>query len=127
MSKKFDRCVKSVRKTVKARKGSTKESGAIAICTTRILHPRGRTLKRYRKGRLVTQKRTLRRGGQEEPKPGFLTGLRAKATALADKAKEKASAAKAAVLRPFQPESETDKDYGFTLTDAKQAELEGRA
>ena len=61
MSKKFDRCVKSVRKTVKARKGSNKESAAIAICTTTLLHPRGRTLKTYNKGRLITQKK--RRGG----------------------------------------------------------------
>jgi hypothetical protein len=53
---KFDRCVKTVRKTVKARKGS-KESAAIAICVTSVLHPKGRTLKRYRKGRLLTQKR----------------------------------------------------------------------
>lgn len=55
--KRFDRCVKAVRKTVKARKGSSKESAAIAICTKTILHPRGRTIKRYRKGRLLTQKR----------------------------------------------------------------------
>ncbi len=54
---KFNRCVKSVRKTVKARKGSTKESAAIAICTTSVLQTRGRTLKRYRKGRLTTQRR----------------------------------------------------------------------
>jgi hypothetical protein len=54
---KFDRCVKTVRKTVKARKGSNKESAAIAICVTSVLHPKGRTLKRYRKGRLLTQKR----------------------------------------------------------------------
>ena len=53
---KFDRCVKTVRKTVKARKGS-KESAAIAICVTSVLHPKGRTMKRYRKGRLITQKR----------------------------------------------------------------------
>ena len=54
---KFNRCVKSVRRTVKARKGSNKESAAIAICTTSVLHPRKRTIKRYRKGRLVTQRR----------------------------------------------------------------------
>ena len=54
---KFSRCVKSVRKTVKVRKGSTKESAAIAICTTSVLHPRGRTIKRYSKKRLVTQRR----------------------------------------------------------------------
>lgn len=56
-TKRFNRCVKAVRRSVKARKGSSKESAAIAICTTSILHPRGRTLKRYRKGRLLTQKR----------------------------------------------------------------------
>jgi hypothetical protein len=56
-TKKFGSCVKAVRKTVKARKGSNPESAAIAICTTTLLHPRGRTIKRYRKGRLLTQKR----------------------------------------------------------------------
>ncbi len=56
LSGKFDRCVKSVRKTIKARKGSTKESAAIAICTTSVLQTRGRTLRRYRKGKLRTQK-----------------------------------------------------------------------
>lgn len=56
-SKKFGSCVKAVRKTVKARKGSTAEGAAIAICTKSMLFPRGRTLKRYRKGRLLTQKR----------------------------------------------------------------------
>jgi len=56
-TKRFGSCVKAVRKTVKARKGSTKESAAIAICTTTLLHPRGRTIKRYRKGRLLTQRR----------------------------------------------------------------------
>lgn len=63
MRSKFDRCVKSVKKTVKARKGSSKESAAIGICTTSVLHPRGRTIKRYRKGRLTTQKKF--RGGEE--------------------------------------------------------------
>ena len=61
LRKAFDRCVKSVRKTVKARKGSTKESAAIAICTKSVLQTRGRTLKRYTKGRLTTQRK--RRGG----------------------------------------------------------------
>jgi hypothetical protein len=55
MSTKFDKCVKTVRKTVKARKGS-KESAAIGICTKSVLQTRGRTMKRYRKGRLTTQK-----------------------------------------------------------------------
>ena len=55
--KKFNKCVKSVRKSVKARPGSNKESAAIAICTKSVLQTRGRTMKRYRKGRLVTQKK----------------------------------------------------------------------
>lgn len=62
LGNKFNRCVKSVRSTVRARKGSNKESAAIAICTTSVLHPRGRTIKRYRKKRLVTQ-RKFRGGG----------------------------------------------------------------
>ena len=53
--KKFDRCVKAVRKTVKARKGSSKESVAIAICTKSVLQTRGRTMRKYRKGRLTTK------------------------------------------------------------------------
>lgn len=53
----FSRCVKKVRKTVKARKGSTKESAAIGICVKSVLHKRGRTLKSYSKKRLVTQRR----------------------------------------------------------------------
>ena len=57
----FNRCVKAVRQTVKARKGSNKESAAIAICTKSVLHTRGKTMKRYRKGRLITQKKF--RGG----------------------------------------------------------------
>lgn len=57
VTNKFGRCVKSVRKTVKARKNSNKESAAIAICVKSVLHPRGRTIRRYRKGRLTTQKR----------------------------------------------------------------------
>lgn len=58
-SKKFGSCVKAVRKTVKARKGSNPESAAIAICTKSMLFPRGRTIKRYKKGRLTTQKRRI--------------------------------------------------------------------
>ena len=51
---KFNRCVKSVRMTVRARPKSTKESAAIAICTKSVLQTRGRTMKRYRKKRLIT-------------------------------------------------------------------------
>jgi hypothetical protein len=56
-TRKFNRCVKKVRKSVKTRKGSTKESAAIAICNKSVLFPHGLTLKRYRKSKLITQKR----------------------------------------------------------------------
>ncbi len=57
---KFCRCIKAVKKTLKARKGSTKEQGAIAVCVKSVLHSRGRTIKKFRCGRkakMVTQKR----------------------------------------------------------------------
>ena len=57
LSAKFSRCVKSVKKTVRARKGSNKESAAIAICTKSVLQTRGRTLKNYSRKRLITQKK----------------------------------------------------------------------
>lgn len=62
MSSKFNRCVKSVKKTVRARKGSNKESAAIAICTKSVLQKRGRTIKSYTRKRLITQKK-FRGGG----------------------------------------------------------------
>ena len=62
---KFERCVRSVKRTVRARKGSNKKSAAIAICTKSVLQKRGRTMKSYRKGRLVTQRKF--RGGLNIP------------------------------------------------------------
>ena len=59
-STKFCRCIKAVRKTIKARPGSTSESGAIAVCNKSILGRRGRTLKKFRCGKkpyLKTQKK----------------------------------------------------------------------
>lgn len=59
-ARKFCKCIKKVKKTVKARKGSNKESAAIAICTKSMLQTRGRTLKKVKcRGvpRLVTQKK----------------------------------------------------------------------
>jgi hypothetical protein len=59
-AEKFCRCIKGVRKTIKARKGSSKESGAIAVCTTRLLWPHGKTLRKVRcdkRKQLLTQKR----------------------------------------------------------------------
>ncbi len=56
-TERFSRCVKMVRRSVQPLPGSNKESAAIAICTKTILHKRGRTIKRYSKKRLVTQRR----------------------------------------------------------------------
>jgi hypothetical protein len=56
----FCRCIKSVRKTIRPRKGSTKESAAIGVCVKSVLHRRGKTLKKFkcaRPSRLSTQKR----------------------------------------------------------------------
>ena len=46
--KKFCRCIKAVKRTVKARRGSSKEGAAIAICTKSMLQRKGRTLKKVR-------------------------------------------------------------------------------
>jgi hypothetical protein len=62
-AKKFCKCIKSVRKTVKVRgknkSASAKESAAIAICTSTMLKRRGKTLKKFScspKAVLKTQK-----------------------------------------------------------------------
>ncbi len=57
LSKKFCDCIKKVRKTVG--KQPSKESAAIAICTTSVLQTRGKTLRKFscKKGaRVMTQK-----------------------------------------------------------------------
>jgi len=62
----FCRCIQHVRKTIKARKGSSKESGAIAVCVKSVLQrklePTNRTLFKFhcktrkgKKGYVVTQ------------------------------------------------------------------------
>lgn len=65
-TRRFCRCIKKVRETVKARKGSSKESGAIAICVTSVLQgkTKKRTLKKFhcktrngKKARVITQPR----------------------------------------------------------------------
>lgn len=59
-TRKFCKCIKDVRKTVKARPGSSKEKGAIAICVKSVLQKKGRTLKKFkcgRKARVLTQRR----------------------------------------------------------------------
>lgn len=89
-TKRFCRCIKNVRKTIKARKGSTRESGAIGVCVKSVLQrklePTGRTLFRFhcktrkgKKGRVVTQPM---KGGKhytirEDPCKGFLVKLTA--------------------------------------------------
>ena len=69
-SKRFCRCIKSVKKTIKLRPGqaktdANKEAAAIAICVKSILQARGRTLKRFncKKGHphLTTQAKFTRR------------------------------------------------------------------
>lgn len=63
LSKRFCKCIKKVKRTVRVRPGLSpnKESAAIAICTKSLLFRRGRTIKRVRclgkKPRLITQKR----------------------------------------------------------------------
>lgn len=54
---KFCRCIKNVKKTIRTRPGSTKEQGAIAICTKSVLQKRRRTLRKVvcRKHILKTQ------------------------------------------------------------------------
>lgn len=57
---KFCRCIKTVRRTIRPREGSTSEKAAIGVCVKSVLQTKGRTLKRFRCGnkpRLVTQKR----------------------------------------------------------------------
>jgi ribosomal protein L22 len=53
LADRFCGCVKSVRKTVKLRRGSAKgtsgkEQAAIAICVKSVLQSKGRTLKRFK-------------------------------------------------------------------------------
>lgn len=70
LAAKFCRCIKSVKKTVRLRKGSgrgdqAKEGAAIAICTSRMLQTRGRTLRRVscmkRGGPMLSTQKAKRR------------------------------------------------------------------
>lgn len=61
-AERFCRCIKAVRRTVRARGAKGKEQAAIAICVKSVLQTKGRTLKKFkcRKARktgsiLVTQ------------------------------------------------------------------------
>lgn len=56
-AKRFCKCIKQVRRTVKIRRG-TREGAAIAICTKSLLQTKGRTLRKVKcrgKPKLVTQ------------------------------------------------------------------------
>ena len=62
-SLRFCKCINSVKKTLKLRKGQrgddAREKAAIAICVKSVLQTKGRTLKKFscRKGaKLITQK-----------------------------------------------------------------------
>lgn len=59
-AKKLCTCIKSVRKTIKARPGISKEKGAIAICVKSVVQKKRSTLKSFKCGkkpRLITQRR----------------------------------------------------------------------
>jgi hypothetical protein len=61
-AKKFCKCIKAVRKTIKAREGSTKEQGAIAVCVKSVVQTKTKTIKKFncgRKPRLTTQRRKM--------------------------------------------------------------------
>ena len=62
-SLRFCKCIKSVKNTLKLRKGqrgdAAREKAAIAICVKSVLQTKGRTLKKFscRKGaKIITQK-----------------------------------------------------------------------
>ena len=62
-SLRFCKCINSVKKTLKLRKGqrgdAAREKAAIAICVKSVLQTKGRTLKKFscRKGaKIITQK-----------------------------------------------------------------------
>lgn len=59
-AKKLCKCIKSVRKTIKARPGISKEKGAIAICVKSVVQKKRSTLKKFKCGKkpsLITQRR----------------------------------------------------------------------
>lgn len=51
LADKLCRCIKNVRKTVKVRAKSSKESAAIGICVRSVLQTRGKTLRRFSCGK----------------------------------------------------------------------------
>ncbi len=76
--RRFCKCIKTVRKTLKTRPGSTKEQGAIAVCVKSVLQTRGRTVKRFKCGkkpRVITQERKARGGYHVQLTRGELSNM----------------------------------------------------
>jgi hypothetical protein len=66
IGKRFCRCIKKVRKTVKVRPKSSPEQGAIAICVKSVLHRKNKTIKKFNcsnqnKPKIVLQKYPIMR------------------------------------------------------------------
>jgi hypothetical protein len=61
--------VKKVKKTLKAREGSTKEQGAIAVCTKSVLQTKGRTIRKVRCRDKVLETQPMK-GGVDDQKGG---------------------------------------------------------
>ena len=61
LTKDFCKCIKSVRRSIKPRKGQLKEQAAIAVCVKSVLGSRNMTLRKFscKKKKLTT--RHLRR------------------------------------------------------------------
>lgn len=58
VAKRFCKCIKKVKKTVKRLPGRSAESSAIAVCVKSVIQSRGKTLRKFkcgRKPRLQTQ------------------------------------------------------------------------
>jgi GNAT superfamily N-acetyltransferase len=58
----FCRCVKKVRKTLKARPGSTPDQGGIAVCTKSVLQTKGRTLKKVNCSKHILETQPIKAG-----------------------------------------------------------------
>ena len=67
-TERFCSCVKKVKKTLKARPGSTKEQGSIAICTKSVLQTRGRTIRKVRCRDKVLETQPMKAG--RDPQEG---------------------------------------------------------
>lgn len=122
ISSKFNRCVKSVKRTVRARKGSNKESAAIAICTKSVLQKRGRTMKKYRRGRLITQKKF--RGGLNIGLPGMNTQAAASTLQQAQQGFRNIQASRMADVKTAEAELKKELEGDGTMADYAAKDVE---